>query len=69
MMENLVEGDNLTEFNNLTSFDFDFDGNMTDLNNLEDILGNFKQTLISNVELSFSVFYSLVSFNLSTFEK
>jgi hypothetical protein len=69
MMENLVEGDNLTEFNNLTSFDFDFDGNMTDLNNLEDILGNFKQTLISNVELSFSVFYSLVSFNFRTFEK
>ena len=56
MSENLLESDNLTETKNLTNFD----GNMTDLNNLEDILGNFKQTLISSVELSFSVFYSLV---------
>jgi len=31
------------------------------LTNLENILGNFKQTLISSVELSFPVFYSLVS--------
>ena len=35
--------------------------NLTNLKNLENILGNFKQTLISSVEVSFSVFYSLVS--------
>ncbi len=34
--------------------------NLTNLKNLEDILGTFKQTLTTSVDLSLSVFYSLV---------
>ena len=49
---------NLTDLKNWTFLEDQF--NMTNLNSLEDILGNFKQNLLSSVDLSFSVFYSLV---------
>jgi len=49
---------NLTQPGNVTSLKDLL--NLTNLKNLEDILGNFKQTLTTSVDLSLSVFYSLV---------
>ena len=59
-MSDLAESSiiNLTDVRNWTFLEDEF--NMTNLNSLEDILGNFKQNLLSSVDLSFSVFYSLV---------
>ncbi len=49
---------NITQSGNVTSLKDLL--NLTNLKNLEDILGNFKQTLTTSVDLSLSVFYSLV---------